>query len=1457
RKISSSLLSAVDNVQSALLAGLGIDQEPVVLKTPEINISVNKMLSHKVKGTLFIRNSTSPAFTLPYLGSSILPVSQPVSVRMTSFGANPFSWSGGVPVSGVVGGLSLTREDGSVIPVGNLTTEIEIFLPRPNVSEVNVTLLNLRNFSTVAINVSKPNISLVLKLDPSENLTLQLLLGFQQYPNQSSNMAQTRLPQQGKTQEDQYTWVLGPENLTRTGVYYLLVKPVVGPGVNSTNATVFVTSISSQCVYWDEIRSNWSNTGCRVGPLTTPLATQCLCTHLTFFGSSFFVMPNVVDVSRTAELFATFANNPVVVCFVGAIVLVYLLVLVWARRKDIHDLTKVKITVLEDNDPLAQYCYLLHVSTGHRRGASTSSQVTVTLMGSEGDSDPHHLKDPDKPLFERGAVDMFLLTAPFSLGELQNIRMWHDNTGAYPSWYLSKVMVQDVETGQKWHFLCNSWLAVDMGECVLDKVFPVATEEDLKRFSNLFFTKTAKDFDDGHIWFSVVSRPPSSNFTRVQRVSCCFSLLLCTMLTNIMFYGIPKNPSEQKMDLGPIEFTWQQVMIGIQSSIIMFPINLLIVSIFRNTRPRERKSQQENNLAKVEPAQRGNTDPMPPTQPPSPESIHREITPEAVVKDIKKITQSLSKALRSPVPQMEMKTGRSSDINHMLALVEEIIRQQNRAGGDFYTENSKTESPLVLTLGTVNLQESSPSVSPERVLLDTQRQMNYSEYLYRQLQHVEKELEMLGEACFLNPSSYSLAVRQVQGMKAQLEVYLSSPRPTTEVLTESPGPHPSPSKCGCCKGGLPWWFVFVGWFLVVTTSGIAGYFTMMYGLTYGKDKSISWLISMVVSFFESLFITQPLKVLGFAAFFALVIKKVDQEDYGDLPIEKATVTSDPDGVLSARRDSTCSFYQPPAPTDVERMRNNMIKEQKVFALIREILIYLGFMWMLLMVAYGQRDPNAFFLNQHIEQSFSAGISDTMSLNDIFSWANSTLLSSLFGQYPGFITDGNSKLVGNARIRQVRVRKDSCTMSSYLQHYILDCDAPYSWEVEDMGTYGPGWSKPVNSNSTLMNGTKAYNTPAPFAWQYQSQDQLRAYPIWGSTALYRGGGFVADLGPDQGNASSILQYLFDETWLDEYTRAVFVEFTVYNANVNLFCIVTLMLETQATGGFQYRSELQIVRLYPSTSGLYFIMASEAIYFLFILYYMFVQGKLMKQHKWAYFSSKWNMLDLAIIILSWSTLSVFIKRTLQGNQDMEYYQNHQDQFVSFYNTAATDSVLGYLIAFLVLLATVKLWHLLRLNPKLNMITATLRRAWNDISGFIIVMVIMFLAYAIACNLLYGWKLYSYRTITDAAATIVSLQLGTFNYEEILNYNLALGAFLIGSCIIFMTFVVLNLFISVILVAFSKERLHYKPSEEEEIVDLMLFKLCSLFGMKSKKNEQDGAEGTKDHSSSFSAGNTVPAD
>ncbi|XP_016090515.1 polycystic kidney disease protein 1-like 2 [Sinocyclocheilus grahami] len=1200
--ISGYLLTAVDSVQTFLLTNKTPDLEPTIITSPNVNIYVNRISPTNLQKEPFSIEDSAAGFKLPHLGSDILPVDEPVDVKMTLFNIDP--WIEGQTIHSIVAGLSLSKTNGSGIPVANLTEEIEILLPRLDTA-VNSSVLDLRNFSTLIINITTPNITLVMKFHPSEDLTLILLLGYENQPTEENNVATVTLPQQGNSQDERYTWLLGPSDMAvDVGVYNLLIRPVVPPGVKSINASLTITSITAQCIFWEEARSNWSDYGCRVGPKTTPNVTQCLCTHLTFFGSSFFVMPNTVDPSKSAELFSNFAQNPVVVCFIGAIFLAYTLVAAWARRKDLQDKTKVKITMLEDNDPFAEYCYLLKISTGHRMGSSTSSRVIVTLQGTEGECEPHHLTDPDKPVFERGAVDLFLLTTPFSLGELQSIRLWHDNSGDHPAWYVNMVMVEDLQTEQKWHFLCSSWLAVDIDDCTVEKVFPVASEADMKGFSNLFFMKTTTDFCDGHIWYSVVSRPPSSNFTRVQRVSCCFSVLLCSMLTSIMFYGIPTDPSEQTMDMGQIKLTWSEVMIGIQSSFIVFPVNLVIVGIFRHSRPRKKKTKKEKEHKQSEPPQMERDIPYDPASP---------------------------------------------------------LFDQNNLTVDFL----------------------------------------------------------------------------IKGMSFRFFI----------------------------KGPF-------------TPNGLNG---------------------------------------------VRLSKRDCARSYYQPPPPNGL-----NGVRLSKRDCARSYYQPPPPSDIEKLKRNMVKQQKARALIMEILVFLGFLWMLLLVAYGQRDENGFYLAHHIRQSFSNGISESMNHNDVFTWANTVLLNNLFGQYPGFITDGNSKLVGGARLRQVRVKRDSCKIAKSMSHAVPECSAPYSWENEDMGAYGPGWDE-----LNFINGSENTIT----AWQYQSQSALKAVPVWGMTALYRGGGYVMDLDSDLQNASRKLRYLFDSTWLDMYTRAVFAEFTVYNANVNLFCIVTLILESTAVGAFEFRSVVQSVRLYQSTGGFQsFLMASQVFYFLFIVYYMFLQAKLLKRQKWAYFKNKWNLLDLAIIILSWSSLSVFIKRTVQGDKDIEYYQNHKDQFPSFHDTAVIDATLGYLMAFLVLLACVKLWHLLRLNPKLHLITSSLQRAWNDMSSFIVVIFIILLAYSLTCNLIFGWKLYSYRTFPDAFKTIFSLQFGIFNYDEVLSSDPVLGALIISTCVIFITFVILTLFVSIILEAFGEEQENHQPSEEEEIVDLMLVKILSLFGIKCKKKEEE---------------------
>uniref|UniRef100_A0A4W5Q542 PLAT domain-containing protein n=1 Tax=Hucho hucho TaxID=62062 RepID=A0A4W5Q542_9TELE len=138
-------------------------------------------------------------------------------------------------------------------------------------------------------------------------------------------------------------------------------------------------------------------------------------------------------------------------------------------------------------------------------------------------------------------VDLFLVTTPFPLGELTGIQLCHDNSGGHPSWYLNKVTIQDLQRQKVWHFLSSSWLSSDRGEGLTKKTLNAAKKNEIRSFRNIFQTRTSTGFRDQHIWVSIVDPPWRSPFTRAQRVSCCMSLLLCTMAINIAFWKIPKN----------------------------------------------------------------------------------------------------------------------------------------------------------------------------------------------------------------------------------------------------------------------------------------------------------------------------------------------------------------------------------------------------------------------------------------------------------------------------------------------------------------------------------------------------------------------------------------------------------------------------------------------------------------------------------------------------------------------------------------------------------------------------------------------------------------------------------------------------------------------------------------------------------------------------------------------------
>lgn len=59
---------------------------------------------------------------------------------------------------------------------------------------------------------------------------------------------------------------------------------------------------------------------------------------------------------------------------------------------------------------------------------------------------------------------------------------------------------------------------------------------------------------------------------------------------------------------------------------------------------------------------------------------------------------------------------------------------------------------------------------------------------------------------------------------------------------------------------LPHWLVYVAYLLVFCSSSVSAFFVILYGFTFGKEKSDKWIISMITSITQSIFVIQPFKV---------------------------------------------------------------------------------------------------------------------------------------------------------------------------------------------------------------------------------------------------------------------------------------------------------------------------------------------------------------------------------------------------------------------------------------------------------------------------------------------------------------------------------------------------------------------------------------------------------------------
>ncbi|XP_065832466.1 polycystin-2-like [Oscarella lobularis] len=484
---------------------------------------------------------------------------------------------------------------------------------------------------------------------------------------------------------------------------------------------------------------------------------------------------------------------------------------------------------------------------------------------------------------------------------------------------------------------------------------------------------------------------------------------------------------------------------------------------------------------------------------------------------------------------------------------------------------------------------------------------------------------------------------------------------------------------------------------------------------------------------------------------------------------------------------------------------------RVKTTIRELVTYIFFLVILCIVTYGMAGSTSFYYTKAMKDLFvDDAFTGIGSQDDFWPYAEGTLLDGLYWEewynnqnYTadelGYIFHEN-KLLGLPRMRQLRVRKDSCSVQKDFQDEIKDCYGSYSSAAEDTSAFG------------LINGT---------AWTYSSSSEIAGRSFAGLLATYSGGGYYQLLNKTKSQTTQEVASLKNNLWTDRGTRVVFIDFTVYNANVNLFCVVKLIIEFPPSGGAFISSNVWSIKLLRYvTSFDYFILACEIIFVLFIVYYTIEEILEITVSKLKYFKNVWNCLDVLMILISIVAIAFNIYRTVTVKEKLQTLLNESNQYANFEDLGYWQIQYNNMVGVLVFFAWFKIFKYISFNKTMNQLSLTLAKCAKDVFGFCVIFFIVFFAYAQLGYLIFGAQIQDYETFGSSVFTLFRIILGDFDFQALESANRILGPIFFVTYVFFVFFVLLNMFLAIINDTYGDVKSDKSKGEDEfRISDYLL--------------------------------------
>ncbi|KAL9976392.1 hypothetical protein ACROYT_G013690 [Oculina patagonica] len=625
KSLVTTSIKIISLVGDALLALSVPDEKVISIGIKELTITLGRHSPDKLVGMKI--EGGNGRFVLPTderaLNLSRITGSSFVDTQMLSIPFNPYTWdSTKQRVNSDVLALELKDERRKVIKLANLSNGVTVIIPlKPRtISSENPQYFTNKNLRFHKIDVENENTFIIVEITPGDASThLIVYIRYGQRPTTKEHDLNATVSSNGRC-----VWTLTAHGkkdgktecsfsqsfpiktlAKRPGKYFLGVqsyKKILNNSHKRKKRSCFGNrrekrscvevkdppptppqskNVTVVPVYDSKTDQNYT---LRVLSATLNGFINCSCNHLTSFGGDLSVKPNPIDFDKVLVQFKNIEENGnvAVIVTVAVVLVCYFTVLVIARKADKVDARYNVLPVQLPSTVNSLHEYEIIISTGVWTNSGTTAKVAIEIYGADDSTGIIQLSSEEpgvnKFLFSRGNTDVFVFYVHNRLGAIQGVRIGHDNSGESPSWFLEEIVIVDKAVDKSWAFASSQWLALEREDGRIERMIEQVPNQ--LHFSHEVVKRWWKGLTEMHIWISVVAKARRNRFTRVQRASCCLSVLLTAMLANAMFYKLVSK-SEQGIQLGPLKFSSRQVMIGIKSTLIIAPINILITFLFQ------------------------------------------------------------------------------------------------------------------------------------------------------------------------------------------------------------------------------------------------------------------------------------------------------------------------------------------------------------------------------------------------------------------------------------------------------------------------------------------------------------------------------------------------------------------------------------------------------------------------------------------------------------------------------------------------------------------------------------------------------------------------------------------------------------------------------------------------------------------------------------------------------------